>query len=1549
MSIRTLFLLLVVLLGWTTSADAQLPLPLAQPGLDLRARASGLKVAITPDGGAIVAHEARWIGGTLERPRLFRMRADGSVDTSWQVEVDGIVRDVAVIGDEVYLAGTFSLINGQARRGLALVSLATGGLTDWNPNAGSTSTYDFRSILVQDEAVFLGGNFTAIGSTARTHLARLDRQSGTVDPNFNPNVSETTAPAIVSIVSDGSDLFVAGSFLRINGSPRFNIAKLSRTTGAANGNWTPIFDGGQIRKILLRAGQLYVAGCFTQVSGVARSFIARVSPLGAGELDTTWNPVPNSGCVNGITADLTHVYVSGAFTQINGMPAVGYARLGRTGTGALDSTWQPNPDGSTIGIDAQPLPAGSVILIGDHVTIQGSYSPGIARVSSTGGALLTPAVYGEVPGSVRALAPAPDGGTYVGGFFHRIGSTFRSGILRLDSDSRLDLNWNTTPAFGGGGVEVVRVDGQHLYLGGEQRAGSLRNLFRVTHTGVTDSSWAPNPDGAVLALDVDEAAERVYAGGKFSTIGGQNRNRVAELSRQNATVTSFNLALGGGSDTRVRTILRIGNDIYLGGFFTAVNNLSRFNLAKVSRAGIVDPGFVANSVDEVRSLLPGPNGTLYVAGNLARILQSNGAPDPTWNTFANSTTVQSLAATENGLYVAGAFERIGNQTQRYLARISHAGVVDPFFAPTLDHPIDVVLERGNRVLAGGPMPVSVLAYPRAATPVATTLSITRDHPESTLPHQFYRVELNAIADGNIPLANQRIQVECDSGAHCEATLDASGNGACELASRTPGIRTLTARWSGAPLFLPATDSELHEVEDTTTTPPVNPDFDLRAPATVNALTKFSDGSLLIAGTFNRIGETPRRGLARLRADGSADPTYSADVIGSVTAVARDAADNAYVVGDFRSIDGVSRRDIAKLNANGDVVAHWNAATREVNRSVAHVDVNGDLILVESRPQQPGSPVARRNRLLKLSGSTGELISNFDVEVSVQNSTATPTFNLAGDGTYLYIYGSFDTVNNLPRRNLARLFPNGSLDSSWDPSPNFLVQHLTPDGSGGIYLTGNFIEIAGQSVPRGMARLDANGALISSFNPAPNGSVRGMVLDGNALYVHGGFTQIGGISRSPVAKLDAITGTADAGFSIPALKDPNFFIFPSHIERLGNALWVPANVIFANGTTVSSIGALRVDALTAAPLSVSHVTRQATVLALTRQPDGATLIGGRFARVGGAQRNLARITPEGQLDHSFAPALSGISLVRALLVRGNGEIYAGGFQLSKISPTGTIEFLRNLNIYALADGGDGLIIGGEFSLVVSPSFNRTNIAKVDYATGNAFTNWGRSANQTVHALATDSEGRVYLGGDFGTVWDQPFNGLARFNADGFPDFSWRPTASMGGVRALMVQGTHVYVGGSFSLLNSVSRSGIGRVSIVDGALSTWNPVGADFPPGIGFPTVRALARAQDGSIIAGGNFRFLGGAYRSNVVKLDPQTGMADPVWNPSTSAPVNAVLAGYGSTPVSIRRPDVEQNIAIGGEFEFMSTLPASGFVAISNLSQAQTIFCSNFESDTCN
>ena len=90
-----------------------------------------------------------------------------------------------------------------------------------------------------------------------------------------------------------------------------------------------------------------------------------------------------------------------------------------------------------------------------------------------------------------------------------------------------------------------------------------------------------------------------------------------------------------------------------------------------------------------------------------------------------------------------------------------------------------------------------------------------------------------------------------------------------------------------------------------------------------------------------------------------------------------------------------------------------------------------------------------------------------------------------------------------------------------------------------------------------------------------------------------------------------------------------------------------------------------------------------------------------------------------------------------------------------------------------------------------------------------------------------------------------------------------------VRAIVVSGSIVYVGGEFSNVGGGSRSAIAALDAVTGLATAWDPsTDGD-----------AISLAIDGSTIyVGGSYSSIGGQPRDNIAAIDAVTGLAT-AWN----------------------------------------------------------------------
>ncbi|HEX8299973.1 MAG TPA: T9SS type A sorting domain-containing protein, partial [Rubricoccaceae bacterium] len=125
-----------------------------------------------------------------------------------------------------------------------------------------------------------------------------------------------------------------------------------------------------------------------------------------------------------------------------------------------------------------------------------------------------------------------------------------------------------------GSVNALAVSGGLVYAGGAFTSvgGQPRNRLAALDATGTATAWNPNADATVSALAVSGGV--VYAGGVFSTVGGQPRNRLAALDAT-GTPTAWNPS----ADVNVFALSVSGGAVYAGGSFGTIGGQLRQGLA----------------------------------------------------------------------------------------------------------------------------------------------------------------------------------------------------------------------------------------------------------------------------------------------------------------------------------------------------------------------------------------------------------------------------------------------------------------------------------------------------------------------------------------------------------------------------------------------------------------------------------------------------------------------------------------------------------------------------------------------------------------------------------------------------------------------------------------------------------------------------------------------------------------------------------------------------------------------------------------------------------
>jgi len=228
---------------------------------------------------------------------------------------------------------------------------------------------------------------------------------------------------------------------------------------------------------------------------------------------------------------------------------------------------------------------------------------------------------------------------------------------------------------------------------------------------------------------------------------------------------------------------------------------------------------------------------------------------------------------------------------------------------------------------------------------------------------------------------------------------------------------------------------------------------------------------------------------------------------------------------------------------------------------------------------------------------------------------------------------------------------------FDPNANDWIQVVVVQPDGKILLGGEFTSLSpngGAAVARNhIARLNPDGTLDTAFNPNANGSVRTMAVQADGKILVGGvFANIGGATRHNIARLDPTTGLADS-FN----PDANNLVLSIAVQTDGKIL------VGGQFSGANSIGGAmrnfmaRLDATTGLADSFDP-NGNGQVQSIVVQPDGRILAGGFFVQIGGFTRNyIARLDPTTGLADSFNPNAN--FRIYSLALQADGKILAGG--------------------------------------------------------------------------------------------------------------------------------------------------------------------------------------------------------------------------------------------------------------------------------------------------
>lgn len=651
------------------------------------------------------------------------------------------------------------------------------------------------------------------------------------------------------------------------------------------------------------------------------------------------------------------------------------------------------------------------------------------------------------------------------------------------------------------------------------------------------------------------------------------------------------------------------------------------------------------------------------------------------------------------------------------------------------------------------------------------------------------------------------------------------------------------------------------------------------------------GGAYVAGSFTNLAGSGRSYLARLRPDGSVDPSFAPAPDGPVSSLAT-LGGTIYAAGSFDNLGGAARNGLGAVDAGGSATA-WNPAP---DNGVNDVAAGAGAIYAGGYFSNIGGGASAR--LARLDPTTGALVPGFVPPATLNDDVNGVT--LSPNGADLYIWGFFDN----PTSSIAQLSPTTGAATAWDPQPGGgrVASVAVSADSQTVYLGGYFTLLKAQSRAGIGAVSRAAGATLQAWYPALGGALfpgvetpqaTRLTRVGDDVYVGGSFLSVGGVERHGAARVSA--GGTVAGWN-PDVSDPADAFVP-----LGNGdVFTGGQFVAARGVVRRNLAAFDTRGVATAwnPDVRHNVPYSAQVNALAVSPGGDTVYaGGEFISVGGQTRR----------------SLAGISVATGAPTALDAQVLYGG--------------LPNVTeVRTLAAHPDGrLFIGGYFDSVGGSA--RNGVAAVSGASG-ALTAWNAgSSSIEMYALALSPDGsRLYAGGPFTTIGGVVGRSrLAALDTTTAADLGWDPKPDTPIERfKLSPDGGTIYVAAQFldtigNQTPQLTRHQLAAVSTA-GAGDALAAFDAELSPGSN--VVHAMTPSADGQrLFVGGSFEMVGGQPRDGFAELSATTGKA---------TPLTLSLSGFAQPRAMAHRTvSGGEELIVGGSFRAFGPAPVSALLQL--------------------
>ena len=426
--------------------------------------------------------------------------------------------------------------------------------------------------------VYAGGNFTTAGGSSANYIAKW----GTGGSWSALGNGVNNCVNAIAINSNG-DIYVGGYFTKAGGSADANVvnhaAKYSGSTWSSlNSGTTSGVNDAVYAFGIMNSNLIYIGGSFTQASGATANCIAKYTPS-----TSTLSAITTSGIIGADSAVYAMVmlkselYVGGSFLTIGGV-TVNYIGKYTLATHA----WSALGTGLNGYVKALATD-GTNLYAGGYFGATADYGTPLSYVAKWNGTSWS-ALGTGLNSYVNALAVDASGNVYAGGYFSAAGGTALNYVGKFSGGTWTGLGSGTVGVAKSGSqayVNAIAIDGSgNVYAGGNftTAGGNPANYIAEWGTGGSWSAFNSGVNNCVNAIALNGG--NMYVGGYFTTAGGSTTvNHVAVCVLGTLTWSALNTGTV-GVDNSVRTLAFMGSDLYVGGDFTTAGGITVNRIAK---------------------------------------------------------------------------------------------------------------------------------------------------------------------------------------------------------------------------------------------------------------------------------------------------------------------------------------------------------------------------------------------------------------------------------------------------------------------------------------------------------------------------------------------------------------------------------------------------------------------------------------------------------------------------------------------------------------------------------------------------------------------------------------------------------------------------------------------------------------------------------------------------------------------------------------------------------------------------------------------------------